>query len=209
MKKDIIFLVIVIFLGAQQLGEACECSPSAGPAADFLKADAVFVGAVTEVSETGEAKLDVNEIFKGELEGEVAYAPGDSCGFMFVVDKQYLVYATMTGGALSVDRCGSTKIYDDNNDDLSRIPRDKESCESLGGKWGRYGLAKMEECSFNAWDAGKPCTKHAECSSVCYTEEKVKEGASVTGKCFARTITRGYCLNYVEEGKATGVICKD
>ena len=209
MKKDIIFLVIVIFLGAQQLGEACECSPSAGPAADFSKADVVFVGTVTAVGETGEATLDVNEALKGKLDEEVSYTPSDSCSYIFGADKQYLVYAKMANGTLNVDLCGSTKIYDDNNDDLDRIPKDEKSCKALGGNWGRFGMAEREDCNLYTWDAGAPCANHSDCASVCYTDEKTKKGASVTGKCFARTIARGYCLNYVEEGKATGVICKD
>lgn len=209
MKKAAIFFFSVIVLGAQQLGEACECPPIPGPVIAFSKADVVFAGTATEIDETGGTKLEVNEVLKGKLEGEVTYTPSDSCSYIFAADKKYLVYAKMVNGKLTVDLCGSTKVYDEAEDELDQIPRDMKSCKALGGNWGRYGMAGTEECNLYSWDAGKPCTNHSDCASVCYTGEKTTKGTSVTGKCFERTISRGYCLNYVVDGKATGVVCAD
>lgn len=96
------------------------------------------------------------------------------------------------------------------------FPADKESCEALGGKWGRIGAYPEEECNLPTSDAGKECSGYDECEGSCLADlsedeqSKVAQGIVVytKGKCSAWKITVG-CLTLVEEGKVSGIICID
>lgn len=86
---------------------------------------------------------------------------------------------------------------------------DKNSCESLGGQWGRFGLVQAEQCSLPTQDAGAECSDLSDCESVCITDVATSRGTTVTGRCFDRSITLGNCLNLVLKGVAQGEICED
>lgn len=87
--------------------------------------------------------------------------------------------------------------------------KDQQSCEERGGVWGRFGLMEVDQCSLPTRDAGKVCTDHSQCESVCIANDAVSSGTKTTGKCYGWTVTLGTCLNSVSNGIAQGVICED
>lgn len=94
-------------------------------------------------------------------------------------------------------------------------PKDKKSCEALGGKWGTVGLHLEEVCNLPTSDAGKICSGSSECEGSCIAEqsnedrEKAESGIIYTkGKCTAWKITVG-CHAFVENGKVEGILCAD
>ena len=88
-------------------------------------------------------------------------------------------------------------------------PDSKVRCEEQGGSWGQLGLFQEEVCNLPTSDAGQPCKTHSECEGSCITEDSVKAGTSVTGRCYKRSIARGVCLNFVKDGIAGGHLCVD
>jgi len=98
---------------------------------------------------------------------------------------------------------------------VTTTPTDKESCEVLGGKWGRIGLSLEEGCNLPPSDAGKECSDSDECEGSCIAElseeewENAIHGVVYTkGKCTAWKITVG-CRDFVENGKVEGILCVD
>ncbi|MEK6852565.1 MAG: hypothetical protein AABX59_01670, partial [Nanoarchaeota archaeon] len=81
---------------------------------------------------------------------------------------------------------------------------DKESCEAVGGDWGRIGLRLDEICNLPTSDAGKKCTDSDQCEGSCIGESE----DSTSGTCTAWTITVG-CHAFVEDGKVRGILCVD
>lgn len=95
------------------------------------------------------------------------------------------------------------------------IPKDKESCEAQGGKWGNIGLSPEDVCNLPTSDAGKECSDSDECEGSCIAElskrdwDKAVYGVVYTkGKCTAWKITVG-CHAFVEDGKVEGILCVD
>lgn len=84
----------------------------------------------------------------------------------------------------------------------------ESTCIEQGGRWGTFGLLVIPECDLATDDAGKACQDWRDCESVCISDIR-EEGKKTMGKCFDKTITRGTCMNYVEYGVTTGVICVD
>ncbi len=92
---------------------------------------------------------------------------------------------------------------------LNKKPLTKQDCQNAGGEWGRFGLLEIDDCDVPTHDAGKECTDHSQCESVCIADEKIPSGTQTKGQCYSKSITRGTCLNYVNDGKVEGVICGD
>jgi len=94
-------------------------------------------------------------------------------------------------------------------------PSDRESCEALGGQWGRLGLAPEEECNLPTSDAGKVCSDWDDCEGACIAElsqddlDNAPEVVVYTeGKCSAWRIIVG-CHAFVEDGRVHGILCVD
>jgi len=95
------------------------------------------------------------------------------------------------------------------------VPKDKESCESMGGTWKRPGPRPTEECNLPTKDAGKVCTESKVCEGVCLadlTQEQLQKGMrgqkfKTDGKCSAWIKVLG-CRAYVYNGWAS-VVCVD
>ncbi len=84
------------------------------------------------------------------------------------------------------------------------VPTSKEQCESLGGKWGKFGLAPVERCNLPTTDGKSSCTDGSQCQAgLCIAES---EGASL-GKCPEWKMNFG-CMSIIENGKFIG-ICID
>lgn len=96
------------------------------------------------------------------------------------------------------------------------IPKDKESCESLNGKWGRIGFELLEEvCNLSTLDAGKECTSSNQCEGSCIAElseedrnEAIDGVVYTKGKCTEWRLVDG-CHPFIEDGKVKGILCVD
>jgi len=87
---------------------------------------------------------------------------------------------------------------------------DKASCEAAGGKWEPAGLQQIERCNLPTSDAGKVCRSASECErGVCFTDKIEMRDVETEGRCYGWSLSIGTCLNRVEEGKTTGVLCID
>jgi hypothetical protein len=94
-------------------------------------------------------------------------------------------------------------------------PTDKESCEALGGHWGRIGLLLEEKCNLPTSDAGEECCDWDDCEGACIAElsledlDRAPQGVVYTkGRCSAWRIIVG-CHAFVEDGKVYGIMCAD
>jgi hypothetical protein len=99
--------------------------------------------------------------------------------------------------------------------DTISTPTDKESCEALGGRWGRIGLSLEEKCNLPTSDAGEECCDSDDCAGACIAElsqedlDRAPEGVVYTkGRCSAWSIIVG-CHAFVEDGKVYGIMCAD
>lgn len=82
-------------------------------------------------------------------------------------------------------------------------PRNKESCEKIGGAWGPAGLFPEEICShIPASDFGKICTHSNQCQGYCSAEEY--EPSTGKGKCSKYSATLG-CRKEIIESKIIDV----
>ena len=97
------------------------------------------------------------------------------------------------------------------------IPSDKESCESLGGRWEKIGLSQEESCNLPTSDAGKICSDSSECQGSCIAELSKEDLDKVSGqndfvytkgKCSRWKITAG-CNAFVKDGKVENILCVD
>ncbi len=128
----------------------------------------------------------------------------------------------LPGDIGTCSNCGNGVCESQNNENKCNCPEDcnkadKESCEKLGGKWGRFGAdaPPAGECNLPTKDAGKVCSGSSECEGDCIAElsqsdwNKATNGIVYTkGKCTAWKITVG-CQAFVENGKVQGILCKD
>ncbi len=84
------------------------------------------------------------------------------------------------------------------------VPTTESECLSVGGKWGKFGLADFERCNLPTKDADKFCTDGGDCEAgLCISESP----GGITGKCPAWKLNFG-CMSIVENGKSIG-ICID
>ena len=84
------------------------------------------------------------------------------------------------------------------------IPDNQQECESLGGKWGRPGIALNESCNLPTSDGGKWCTDMRQCEGACLAENE----DSIFGKCTSWKMTVG-CVNEMNDGRVWGTKCLD
>jgi len=94
-------------------------------------------------------------------------------------------------------------------------PKDKESCESLGGTWsGESGPVLGGYCILPTRDASKECSDSDQCEGRCIAELTKDEKDSINagqeiyrnGTCTSYMPVFG-CHNLVEDGKVEGEIC--
>ena len=87
--------------------------------------------------------------------------------------------------------------------------QNEQSCKKQGGIWGKFGLMEIHQCNLPANDANKICIDSSQCEGVCFVDAPTAKGAHTKGRCYARTITLGTCLNLVKNGIAQGQVCED
>lgn len=75
------------------------------------------------------------------------------------------------------------------------------NCLKEGGDWKPRGMAQIPGCLHYSHDAGKPCTKKADCEFRCiYQGDIWDRDSNVTGQC-SKTDGIFGCWNDVEDGK--------
>lgn len=125
-------LVVMLPWAAVSRAHACKCAPPP-PVSDALHAAfAVFEGRVLAINpvpaDSGQApityavRLGVVRSWKGaetEVVSVLTPIDGPACGYPFVQDESYLVYASEQDGKLRVDSCGRTRAAADASDDIT------------------------------------------------------------------------------------------
>jgi len=117
MKRATRFAVAAVLAGAFVAvaplpAGACSCVVR-DLAAEARAATSVFIATVRDTSST-QTIVRVNRRYKGVTVGDVALAvPGNSCEITFTPGREYLIFATPSGGTLTTDLCAGT------TDDLS------------------------------------------------------------------------------------------
>lgn len=100
---------------------------------------------------------------------------------------------------------------------LITTPKDKESCESQGGRWGSIGLSPEEVCVMPTTDAGKVCYDSSECQAACVATLTQGEYDWIVrhhfpvfkaGTCTAWKGGVG-CNAYVKNGVVNQILCVD
>lgn len=95
----------------------------------------------------------------------------------------------------------------------------KQTCEAVGGRWGRHGELVEEFCILPSSDKGKYCTDSDQCEGDCIAELTPEERRKLidefgkhilpkTGKCSQWQQTFG-CYPFVENGVVDGILCLD
>jgi len=107
---------------------ACKCAEPPG-ASDALKAAAaVFEGRVTKLTPLNElellVELDVVRTWKDAGSEQITLRTrkdSAACGYPFVVDESFLVYATETPAGLQALHCGRTKSMTEADADIAEL----------------------------------------------------------------------------------------
>jgi hypothetical protein len=90
--------------------------------------------------------------------------------------------------------------------DSDSTPSDRNSCERMGGRWGKVGLAPKESCNLPASDAGEQCSDMGECEGACMGDSPGK-GEDSVGTCSEWKTVVG-CHTFIVDGKGRK-ICYD
>jgi len=96
--------------------------------------------------------------------------------------------------------------------DLS-CTKEKEECETLGGKWGCKGMiCSGNPCNMTVYcnkptsDAGKTCTDSSQCESYCQAPSNTSsDSGDIIGKCYEYEYAD--CMSEVRNGKWGGMWC--
>lgn len=76
------------------------------------------------------------------------------------------------------------------------VPKDKASCEQVGGVWQKIGIRPIEECNIKTKDAGKICSGSNQCEGVCLANLSREDiGKGMRGKLFK---AQGQCSEFIK-----------
>jgi len=131
----------------------------------------------------------------------------------------FLVACAQTGSAVSTpplppradasaeeSRLGPWTARPDGTVDISASERAR--CTALGGTITQTGFI-THACTYPAPDAGKACTGSDQCAGKCIAvRDDAESGETAAGACSA-LVNRGGCANFIENGKASGMLCVD
>jgi len=85
---------------------------------------------------------------------------------------------------------------------------ERARCTALRGTITQTGFS-THACTYPAPDAGKACTGSDQCVGKCLAlQDDAEAGAAAAGACSA-LVNRGGCANFIENGKASGMLCVD
>jgi len=112
------FMTALIYLSGISLAVACKCAPNKPPLQSLNQVDAAFVGEVVSVKKANYRKyikMKVLRSWKGMDSNFVKLDTGmgsDDCGFYFLKDQKYLVYANKNDKILKTGICTRTKALE-------------------------------------------------------------------------------------------------
>lgn len=103
-------------------------------------------------------------------------------------------------------RLGPWTARPDGTVDISAAERAR--CTALRGTITQTGFI-THACTYPAPDAGKACTGSDQCVGKCLAiQDDAGSGEAAAGACSA-LVNRGGCANFIENGKASGMLCVD
>jgi len=122
------FIALSLFgLGAQpRAAQACDCKRLSWQE-QVVSSDAVFLGRVVEVRPLAYVVLEVREAFKGRLGRRLRIPTGESdCDYFLppvevTRGRDFLIYATVGSGKVTVSRCLGSGPVDSKLDELARL----------------------------------------------------------------------------------------
>lgn len=146
MKKWFLILSIafLIFNINPAIGDACSCHEHPPIQKDFDRQSAIFSGKVREISiendsyplistlDPVQVTFEVSEVWKGEVGQEViihTVRDSTSCGYVFSMDTDYLVFASGTPDQLQTGLCDRTKLLDSATEELAFLREGKTPAE--------------------------------------------------------------------------------
>lgn len=118
---------------SQAWGEGCTCPPTPPLNIAYQTADIAIIGKVEKISESVyrqgylEVRFYVMKKFKWpeELGGDSAILytrpKPEDCGYPFMRDQDYIVYATGNPAGLTVTKCSRTNVLDNVLDDIDPL----------------------------------------------------------------------------------------
>lgn len=135
---QVFIMVVVSSAGLMMLpttSHACSCAVSLSVESELPSQTAVFSGKAVEVAEpkrgmnSSSADLipvtfEVDQTWKGEIRKEQIIRTarsGESCGFEFVENQEYLVYASGETNNLEVNLCGRTQVLLTSGKDIAAL----------------------------------------------------------------------------------------
>ena len=127
LTTTVFFVSIIVFLtfDTNQYAYACSCvAQGPSPTEVFGRSTAVFSGEVIEIDKNDSSniktvKFDVQRVWKGVSGNQTTVVTGSgdaNCGYPFVMNETYLVYAE--GNPLYTQSCGRNTLFADSYDDL-------------------------------------------------------------------------------------------
>jgi len=126
--KGAILLALLALILAPATTSACSCTEWPSFMQAYVQSQAIFRGTVTGIRSAAPTyygqiwvTLQVGHSWKGEVPATVEILTGENeamCGFTFVVDSEYLVYALPYGEELSTDLCWRTHLLFPGDPDL-------------------------------------------------------------------------------------------
>jgi hypothetical protein len=129
MTRQYLFVVMLVVLGLvafPRAAAACSCERLA-PQQQLAMADAVFVGRVVGSQPLAWVDLQVRETFKGKLDPQVRVPSAVSdCDYFLppvtaTTGRDFLIYATVVDGKLTVSRCLGSGTVEERRSDLERL----------------------------------------------------------------------------------------
>ncbi len=103
---------------------ACSCAPPLDPTAEMEQSTAVFAGRVYSIENSGGVlwvHLEVSQVWKGPYQSLMTVHTADNsaaCGYNFIGETEYLVYAYGDLNNLEVNLCGRTRLLNDAAEDI-------------------------------------------------------------------------------------------
>ena len=177
MKKSwaIYILFIILILGLVEVVLACSCATPRTPIRELEASTVVFKGEVTNINSLDSfnerISFIISKVWKGNLGDEVSLttsSQGSLCGFSFVKNKEYLVYAYGNLSDLKTNICWRTKLLSEASDDV----------KELDNYFGGNSCNRDSDCKvkFSACSCSNICIlksqdSNIDCARACLIEE--------------------------------------
>lgn len=143
------FLLVALMLGTASGVLACSCVPPGDPMSEMEQATAVFAGRVYSMERSGGSvwvHFELAQVWKGPYQSILTVRTNDSsaaCGFEFVQDQDYMVYAYGEMNDLQVSLCSRTRPLSVAEEDLKLLGPGTPVTQMQGGQTGGFNPNKV------------------------------------------------------------------